>query len=131
MFEPDHVADHLLDQPPKRFDHHPVLRGLLASSVAFVSATGSGKGVATGEGEDAGARLSPLETGAGSRTVERRRGASGSGIEVSGITEAGAAEGDGASKSAVVSMATGASVCCGENSPVGEKSGCDGWSSPT
>lgn len=102
MFEYDHWSNHLFDQPPNRFDHHPVLRGLLASSVVIVSAAGSGAGVTTGVGEGVGAKLSPLETGAGSRTVDRRRGASGSGMDGSGITGVGAAAGDTA-KSAIAS----------------------------
>src|ERR1700722_18214857 len=77
-------VDHLFDQPPNRFDHHPVLRGLLASSAVIVSTAGSG--AAMGAGEGVGAKLSPLETGAGSRTVDRRRGASGSGMDGSEIT---------------------------------------------
>jgi hypothetical protein len=99
-------VDRVLDQPPNRFDHHPVLRGLLASSVAIVSAAGSGVGVTIGMVEGVGAKLSPLETGAGSRTVDRRRGASGSGVGGSGITGAGAGAGDTA-KSATVSCVTG------------------------
>src|SRR5580704_14798065 len=70
----------LYQPPPKRRDHHPVLRGRLGSSVSSVSTTGSETvaGAAGGAGTDGGA-LSPRETGAASRTVERRRGASGSG----------------------------------------------------
>jgi hypothetical protein len=94
----------LLDQPPNRFDHHPLLRGLLASS--GVSTAGSGAGVAvTGAGEGVGAKLSPLETGAGSRTVDLRRGTSG--MDGSGMTGAGAGGGDGELKSATVSCVTG------------------------
>jgi hypothetical protein len=99
------LADHPVDQPPNRFDHHPVLRGLLASSVATVSVAGSG--AAMGAGEGVGAKLSPLETGAGSRTVDRRRGTSGSGMDGSAMTGAGAEAGDAAAKSATVSCVTG------------------------
>src|SRR5580704_10809431 len=96
-------VDHLFDQPPNRFDHHPVLRGLFASSAVIVSAAGSGAGVTISVGEGVGAKLSPLETGAGSRTVDRRRGASGSGMDGSGIIGAGAGAGDAVAKSAIVS----------------------------
>jgi hypothetical protein len=52
-----------------RLAHQPVRRGLLASSLADVTAgVGSGGGA---EGADGAGGLSPLNTGAGSRTVER------------------------------------------------------------
>ncbi|MGA2942672.1 MAG: hypothetical protein ABSE50_11610, partial [Xanthobacteraceae bacterium] len=90
------------------------MRGLLASSLATVSAAGSDAGVATGEGADA--KLSPLEMGAGSRTVDRRRGASGTGMDGSGMsgagmTGAGVKTGDAVPKSATVSGVTGSSAC--------------------
>jgi hypothetical protein len=114
MFEYDHSSNHLFDQPPNRFDHHPVLRGLLASSAVIVSAAGSGAGVTISVGEGVGAKLSPLETGAGSRTVDRRRGASGSGMDGSEITGTGAGAGDIA-KSATVSCVTGSLAAGVEN----------------
>ncbi len=55
----------------------------------MVSAAGSGAVVDCGAGE-AGVKLSPLEAGAGSRTVDRRRGCSdtgaGEGADVSVVT---------------------------------------------
>jgi hypothetical protein len=65
-------------QPPaKRRDHQPLRRGCSARSSSPISVmTGCGCGAAVGDGVAAEGEVSTLPAlGAGSRTVERRRGA--------------------------------------------------------
>src|SRR5579862_7064107 len=123
----------LYQPPPKRRDHHPVLRGRLASSVSTVSMAGSGAGAAGtagGAGTDGGA-LAPCEIGAGSRTVERRRGASGSGADtgVSAIIGAGGGGGGAASRSATAARVSGSTPAGAEDSSPGAKP-CSGAGAP-
>jgi hypothetical protein len=99
-------------QPPaKRRDHQPLRRGRSVVSVSPISViTGSGAGAVGGAGGDCWVST-VLAPGAGSRTVERRRGAGsstgpGEGSESKGCGDAGAGEGirGGASRSATASV---------------------------
>ena len=91
--------------PAKRRDHHPVLRGRSLAATSPVSmTTGSGTGAADGAGVG-GAAASVTPTGAGSRTVERRRTGSDS-----------AACGGAASRSATASLSSGSVAGVATNS---------------
>src|SRR5215470_17528938 len=109
LHRPRREENYLL--PMMRRDHQPVRRGpLSAAGPVSISGLGSSTRLGRGGGGATGASPEPMTKGAGSRTVERRRGCSG-GCSV-GCATAGCGAGDDAA-GAATGAAAASSRCSG------------------